>query len=249
MSRHLKPLSLVIALAALATAVYVLPVGDLLTTALEWIESNRTVAWAVYILGYIVATVLLIPGSIITVAAGFIFGLPLGVAVVSAGSVLGATAAFLLGRSLVRAWVEERIRHLPRFGALDNATRTSGFSVVLLARLSPLFPFNLLNYGLGLTGVSLRDFFFASWIGMLPGTILYVYIGTLANDLAFIATGDFDAGPAGTVLLSAGLIATAVLTILLTRKATRLLNTRLEGAGDDTDTDADTDAAAGEADA
>ncbi len=232
MKRHLRPLILIGALVVAAIAVYALPVAELLTAALGWIDAHRTIAWAVYVAGYVVATVLLIPGSIITIAAGFIFGLPLGVAVVSAGSVLGSTCAFLLGRRFVREWVEERIAGMPRFEALDRATHSSGFSIVLLARLSPLFPFNLLNYALGLTRVSLRDFFFASWIGMLPGTILYVYVGTLAGDLTQIASGNVDAGAAGTALLIGGLLATAVLTIVITRTATRRLNDRLETAAD-----------------
>lgn len=223
-----RPLILIAALAVAALGVYLLPVADTLGAALRWIDANRTMAWAVYIVGYIAATVLLVPGSIITVAAGFIFGLPLGIAVVSAGSVLGSTAAFLLGRSFVRDWVEQRIAGMPRFEALDRATRHSGFAVVMLTRLSPLFPFNLLNYAFGLTSVSLRSYFFASWIGMLPGTVLYVYIGTLTNDLTFIVAGDFDAGRAGTVLLAGGLIATAILTVMLTRRATRILHERLE---------------------
>jgi uncharacterized membrane protein YdjX (TVP38/TMEM64 family) len=223
-----RPLILISALAVAALGVYLLPVADTLGAALEWIDANRTMAWAVYIVGYIAATVLLVPGSIITVAAGFIFGLPLGIAVVSAGSVLGSTAAFLLGRSFVRDWVEQKIAGMPRFEALDRATRHSGFAVVMLTRLSPLFPFNLLNYAFGLTSVSLRSYFFASWIGMLPGTVLYVYIGTLTNDLTFIVAGDFEAGRAGTVLLVGGLIATAILTVMLTRRATRILRERLE---------------------
>ena len=231
MKRNVKPLILAAILAIAGIAVFTLPVTDALIAALTWIDEHRRIAWAVYIFGYIAATVLLIPGSVITLAAGFIFGLPIGTAIVSAGSVLGASAAFLLGRRFVREWVEHRIRQMPRFAALDRAAASSGFTIVLLTRLSPAFPFNLLNYGLGITGVRFRDYLLGSWIGMLPGTILYVYIGTLASDLTFIATGEIEGGGAGTALLTAGLIATAVLTVILTRKATRILNQRLDDAG------------------
>jgi uncharacterized membrane protein YdjX (TVP38/TMEM64 family) len=238
MNRNAKPLVLVVALIVFAAAVYFLPVREGLSLGLGWIESHRAIAWIVYIAAYIVASVLLFPGSIITLAAGFIFGLPIGVAIVSAGSVLGGTCSFVLGRQFMREWVKGKISRLPRFSALDRATRTDGFTIVLLARLSPLFPFNLLNYGLGITGVKLRDFFFASWIGMLPGTILYVYIGTLANDLTFIMSGEIESGPAGTVLLVAGLIATLALTAVITRKATQALNSELNSeANSDRDID------------
>src|SRR5690606_8718943 len=140
-------------------------------------------SWLAFIATYIVAAVLVVPGSVLTLGAGFVFGLPLGIVLVSVGSVLGAAAAFLVGRFFARDWVADRVARLPRFRALDSATRHDGFVIVCLARLSPLFPFNLLNYGLGLTGVRFRDYFFATWIGMLPATTLYVYVGTLAKDL------------------------------------------------------------------
>lgn len=228
MSRHAKPLFLAVMLIAFAIVAWLLPVGPLLESGFGWIEGHRAIAWLVYVAAYIVATVLLIPGSVITIAGGFVFGLGLGVALVSAGSVIGATCSFLLGRRFVRDWVTRQITGLPRFEALDRATRSDGFMIVLLARLSPLFPFNLLNYAFGLTAVRLRAYFFASWIGMLPGTILYVYIGSAASDLTLITTGQIESGTAGTVLLAGGLVATAILTILITRKATRALNAQLD---------------------
>lgn len=228
-----KAIFLVAILVCLAVAAFVFPIRDWIVSAISFIEANREIAWLIYIVSYIVATVLLIPGSIITLAAGFIFGLPAGFAVVSVGSVFGATCAFLVGRLFVREWVATKISGMPRFRALDHATNHSGLMIVFLARLSPLFPFNLLNYGLGLTAVRLRDFFFASWIGMMPGTILYVYIGTLAKDLAEISTGQIDSGQAGTALLVAGFVATVILTVLITRKATRVLNAELDAAASD----------------
>lgn len=229
LSRHAKPLAFALALGLLIAAVWLLPVRAWLIAGIDFIETHRETAWAVFILAYICATILLVPGSILTLAAGFVFGLPFGVALVSAGSVTGATAAFLIGRFFARAWVAERIAGLPKFRALDNATRREGFAIVFLARLSPLFPFNLLNYGLGITAVRLRDYFFASWIGMLPGTVLYVYIGTLAQSLTELGSGRIESGTAGRVLLIAGFAATVALTILITRKATRALESHLEG--------------------
>lgn len=239
-----KAAVLVAILACLAAIAFVFPVGEWIVAALGFIEANRRVAWLIYILSYIAATVLLIPGSIITLAAGFIFGLPMGVVVVSAGSVIGASCAFIIGRFFVRDWVAGKIAEMPRFRALDRATNSNGFMIVFLARLSPLFPFNLLNYGMGLTAVRLRDYFFASWIGMLPGTIVYVYIGTLAKDLTELSSGQIDSGTAGRVLLVAGFVATLVLTVLITRKATQVLNAELDAAAGETAT---LDAAANDA--
>ena len=228
MNHSIKPLVFVVLLAVLGVAVAFAPVLDWLGVAVVWIQTNRGLAWAVYVGAYILATVLLIPGSLITLVAGFVFGLPLGVALVSAGSVLGASSAFLIGRFFVRTWAERRIDRLPRFGALDSAVGEQGFMIVLLARLSPLFPFNLLNYGLGVTSVRFRDYFFASWIGMFPGTVLYVYFGTVAQDLAALGGGEFDGGWFGLALLLGGLLATLLLVVLITRKATRTLGTHLQ---------------------
>src|SRR5262249_61840093 len=129
------------------------------------------------------ATVFAVPGSLITLGAGAAFGLIRGTLAVSAGSTLGAAAAFLLGRTLARGWVEHKVANKPRFRALDQAIGAEGFKIVLLLRLSPVFPFNVLNYALGLTRVSFRSYLVASWIGMLPGTVMYVYLGAALGSL------------------------------------------------------------------
>ena len=228
MKQHVKPIVLAVMIVVMLATVALLPVTEWLTLGIAWIEAHPTLAWIAYVATYIVATVFVIPASILTLAAGFVFGLPLGVVLVSIGSVLGASAAFLVGRFFVREWVAKRIAGLPRFQALDRATRHEGFVIVFLTRLSPLFPFNIINYGLALTSVRFRDYFFASWIGMLPVTILYVYIGSVAKDLTELTSGGVQGGMAGRVLLFAGLAATVLLTILVTRKATRVLSRHLE---------------------
>ncbi len=216
-------------LAATIVAVVVLaPIGEWLVGLINWIDANRAIAWPVYFASYIVATVLMLPGSILTLAAGFIFGLPTGVALVSLSSVTGAVCAFLVGRYLARDWVRDRITALPRFAALDRAAGEDGLVVVALVRLSPLFPFNLTNYGLGLTSVRFRDYLLASWIGMLPGTVLYVYIGSLTVDVTQLVNGDTSSIGAGPWLLGVGFVATVVLTIVITRRATAILRRRLE---------------------
>jgi uncharacterized membrane protein YdjX (TVP38/TMEM64 family) len=212
----------------IAAAVVWLPIAEWLAIGIAWVDAHPMLAWPVFVGSYIVATVLALPGSVLTLAAGFAFGLPLGVALTSVASIAGATSAFFIGRYLARAWVEQRIESNKTFKALDAATRHDGFVIVFLARLSPAFPFNLLNYGLALTAVRLRDYFFASWIGMLPGTVLYVYLGAAAGDLSQLLSGNVDSGPAGRLLLIGGLIATAILTAIITRKASRALGRHLE---------------------
>jgi len=225
--QHTKPLLLAVMVIVMLVAVALLPVTDWLTLGITWIETHRTLAWVVYVTAYIIATVFVIPASVLTLAAGFVFGLPFGVALTSIGSVSGAGAAFLVGRFFARDWAVKRIAGLPRFRALDQATHHEGFVIVFLTRLSPLFPFNLLNYGLALTSVRFRDYFLASWIGMLPGTVLYVYIGSAAKDLTELTSGAVEGGIVGRVLLFVGLAATVLLTILITRKATRTLSQHL----------------------
>ena len=136
---------------------------------------------ALFVALYVVATVLFLPGSVLTLGAGAVFGLAWGSVWVSLGSTLGAAASFLIGRHLARDAVQRRLGHNPRFAALDAAVAEAGWKIVLLVRLSPVFPFGLLNYAFGVTRVKFTHYLLASWIGMMPGTVLYVYLGTLAR--------------------------------------------------------------------
>jgi len=179
-----KIIGFVAILGLLAVAAFTLPVADWFTSLAEWIDANRSISWLVFMLVYIVATVLILPGSLLTLSAGFLFGLGFGFALVSAASVIGACCAFLLGRYFARDWVAEKISGNAKFSALDNAVRDKGFVIVLLTRLSPVFPFSLLNYALGITAVRFPNYALASWLGMIPGTLLYVYLGSAAQTQA-----------------------------------------------------------------
>ncbi|HEX5421199.1 MAG TPA: TVP38/TMEM64 family protein, partial [Gammaproteobacteria bacterium] len=167
--------------------------------------------------------------SLLTLSAGFVFGLPVGIALVSAGSTAGAACAFLLARFFARDWIAARTSHLPRFKALDSAVRHEGFVIVFLARLSPLFPFNLLNYGLGLTAVRFRDFLLATWLGILPSIVVSVYVGSLAQNLDTLAAS-FKGGFGPNALLALTVVATAALSVLISRKAKRTLALHIEKA-------------------
>jgi uncharacterized membrane protein YdjX (TVP38/TMEM64 family) len=204
-----------------------LPVKQWLGAALTWAAAHPEPSALVFIALYVLATVCLVPGLILTLAGGAIFGLARGVALVSAGSVLGASAAFFIGRTLAREWTRQRIAAWPRFRALDGALGERGFSIVLLTRLSPLFPFNLLNYAYGITAVRPRDYIVASWLGMLPATVLYVYAGSAAANLAQVLSGRVSTGRTPIVLLVVGLAATVAVAALVTRLARRRLEHEL----------------------
>jgi uncharacterized membrane protein YdjX (TVP38/TMEM64 family) len=220
---------LLVAVAALAAALVLLPVREWLGTLLAWTAAHRETAWIIYVLLYVVATVAFLPGLILTLAAGVIFGLATGIVLVSIASLLGATAAFFVGRTIAREWVSTRIEAWPRFRALDRALAERGFWIVLLTRLSPVFPFNLLNYAYGISAVRAREYILASWIGMLPATALYVYAGSAAASLTAAVSGEVDTGRGGQVLLWFGLAATIAVTVLVTRLASRALERELVG--------------------
>jgi uncharacterized membrane protein YdjX (TVP38/TMEM64 family) len=228
-----------------------------------WVESLGTLGIAAFIVGYAAAAVLLVPGSLLTLAAGAVFGLAKGVAIVFVAATLGACAAFLIARYAARGAIERRLadggaaphpepgvgaateadgpatgaahgaRPARGFGALiaaiDEAAGRRGLLVVLLLRLSPIVPFSVLNYLLGLSRVRFTDYAIAS-VGMLPGTLLYVYYGRVAGDIAAVAAG--VAPPRGAeywALLAVGLAATIAVTVVLGRMARRVLRERVGG--------------------
>jgi len=213
---------------AASVFLFTAPVQEWLSKLLAAIDQVGPLGPVLLAAVYAVACVLFVPGSILTLGAGFLFGLVVGTIAVSAGSVVGATLAFLVGRTLLRDWIERRTAGWPRFRAIDRAVGRQGFKIVLLLRLSPVFPFNLLNYAFGLTRVRLRDYVLASWIGMLPGTIMYVYLGTALKSLADVVAGGPKAGPLQTGFFVAGLIATIVATVFITRVARRALRAAID---------------------
>ena len=184
-----------------------------------WVEGLGPLAPVAFILGYAVAAVAFIPGSALTLAAGAIFGVVEGTIYSLLGATLGASAAFLVARYLARGAIERRVAGNPRFAAIDRAVGREGFKIVALLRLSPVLPFNLLNYALGLTRVRFLHYLAAS-VAMLPGTLLYVYSGA--------AVGTLAEGAGNWILLGVGLLATIVVTTFVTRLAGRALRQEIE---------------------
>lgn len=214
-----------VALGAVALAVLLVAgrqLGALVPAFQAWVEGLGAWGPAVFVAGYALGVVAFAPGSLLTLAGGAVFGLGRGTAIVFVAATLGATLAFLVARYAARPWVEQRVAADRRFAAIDRAIAAQGGRIAFLLRLSPLFPFNLLNYALGLTRIRLRDYVLAC-AGMLPGTLLYVYYGSLAGEIAQAAGGDRSRSPFEWALLAVGLVATVLVTRIVTRLASRAL--------------------------
>ena len=231
-NRLLKLGVFLVIISGLIVAASLLPVTDYLTRLLDWTDSLGPVGPVVVAAVYVVACVFMLPGSILTIGSGFLFDVVIGTITVSVGSTLGACAAFAVGRTFARDWVSGKVAGNARFAAIDEAVGRQGFKIVLLTRLSPLFPFNLLNYAYGLTKVKFRSYAMASWLGMLPGTVMYVYFGSAARaavrELTDVAESGVETGLAGKAFFWAGLVVAVGVAVLVTRIARKALKRALE---------------------
>jgi len=208
-------------------------IKNALQDALQWINNLGWLGVLAYIALYILAAVLFIPGSLLTLGAGAIYGVIWGSIYVFIAATLGAIAAFLVGRYFAQSWVQQRIQGKATFQAIANSVSQQGFRLVLLTRLSPIFPFTLLNYAYGVTTVSLKDYILGS-VGMIPGTVVYVYIGSLAGSLTAIGTHPNLTPTAQTLqwaLRLMGFAATVVVTVYITRLARQALAQTIDSAG------------------
>src|SRR5215467_14246459 len=221
LGRVIALLTLVI---ALFLAMRFLPVQQWLGSFNDWVGHMGAAGVFVFILVYAVATVLMAPGSILTIGAGFAFGLWKGFLAVSAGATIGASLAFLVARFIARDKIEAIAQQNEKFRNIDNAIGKQGAKLIFLLRLSPVIPFNLSNYFYGLTSVKFWPYVLASWIGMLPGTLLYVYLGAAGKAGLNAAAGQSSSrSPWEYVVFGIGLIATVVVTVWVTRIARREL--------------------------
>ncbi len=225
--RRLLFLSIALFLALLIIATNFSYIQAVLRTVLIQIQNLGFWGPVAFIVTYNLATVMFIPGSILTLGGGVIFGLWWGSVYVFVAASLGATFAFLIGRYLSRDRVVKYMEAHPKFKALDRAVSEEGLKIVFLTRLCPLFPFNLLNYALGITQVSLKDYVLGSF-GMIPGIMLYVYSGSLVGDLAAIGatsgSTNSQTEAAKWSINIIGLIATVAVTVSLTRIAHKALD-------------------------
>jgi uncharacterized membrane protein YdjX (TVP38/TMEM64 family) len=216
-----KRLIVIFIMVDIAVALLFLPFRDWFTHFEAYVKSLGSIGPIAMAFAYVVTTILFIPGSALTIGSGTLFGLRTGFLVVLIGANLGALCAFLLARTLLREKVTKWAEGNAKFRSLDRAIGRQGFKMVFLSRLSPVFPFNLLNYLLGLTAIPIRAYILANLFGMLPGMFLYVYIGAAARDA--IAGTDPSTGMYQQVLKYVGLLATIAVVIIVTRIARKAM--------------------------
>ena len=229
-----KTIVIVVLVVGALAAVSRLPVRPWLEAFNAFVADLGIAGVLVFVVGYAIAA-LLLPASILTLGAGATFGPWVGTAAVSVASTTSACLAFLIGRTVARGAIERRMASFPRFAAVESAVSREGFKIVLLTRLSPLFPFTWQNYAYGVTTVRFRDYALASWIGMLPGTFAYVYLGHAAKTVTeSAASGETGGSMARTIAKVAIVVVPALLvTAYVGRIAKRALNR--EGAGSPAD--------------
>ena len=222
--------ALVAIVIALFLAMRFLPVQQWLRNFNDWVGQMGVIGVFIFIAVYAVATVLLAPGAILTIGAGFAFGLWKGFLAVSGGATLGASLAFLVARFIARDKIEAIAKGNEKFRNIDSAIGKQGAKLIFLLRLSPVIPFNLSNYFYGLTGVKFWPYVLASWIGMMPGTFLYVYIGTAGKAAVAAAAGGAAVkhGWQYWTFLGFGLAATVIVTIWVTKIARDALKKNAE---------------------
>jgi uncharacterized membrane protein YdjX (TVP38/TMEM64 family) len=225
---RLRIFIIVVGVALAALAAYGLPLGQWITDLAQGARETGPLGVGLFFVAYVVSTVAGLPGSVLTLALGFAYGPFWGLAIASPASVTGAICALLLGRTLLRDWAAKKAGGSARARAIEAAVAREGFKLVLLLRLSPIVPFNLLNYVLSLTSVRLGTYVIGSAVGMLPGTALYVYLGSLAPSAAELSSVAQDGGAARTTLYVIGLLATVAVVVVGTRAARRALEAELQ---------------------
>ena len=206
-----------------AAAVSFLPVAAWIVQAVHWMRGAGLGGALAYGAAFALAAVLMVPGSLLAMGAGMAYGPVWGTVLASPASVVGATLAFLLARAS-RHWSMARwTASDPRLRAVQSAVGSHGLKIVILLRLSPIFPYNVLNYALGVSGIRLRDYLLGSFVGMLPGAVMYTYIGSLLGDVAAVSVDAVDAGLARHAMSVVGLAATIAVVVFVARLARRAL--------------------------
>ena len=222
----------VIALTAVVVAaLWAAPTGQWFVGLADRLRSMGSTGVLLFVAAYVISTVALVPGSVLTVAAGYAYGPIGGLLVASPASVIAATVAFVLGRTVLRGWARRWVDSAPLARALDRALGRDSFTLVLLLRLSPVIPYNALNYALSVTNMKTAPYIAASFLGMLPATWLFVYLGSLAPTATALARGAPNGGPQKLALTIVGLAATLVAVAVVTRTARRRLDEEIERQG------------------
>ncbi|XP_023540135.1 uncharacterized protein LOC111800596 isoform X4 [Cucurbita pepo subsp. pepo] len=218
----------ILLVAAVAFACFTLPVDKILKDFLLWVHQDLGV-WGPVVLAiaYIPLTIMAVPASILTLGGGYLFGLPIAIVADSIGATAGAGAAFLIGRTVGKSFVVSKLKDYPQFRSVAIAIHRSGFKIILLLRLVPLLPFNIMNYLLSVTPISLGKYMLASWLGMMPITVALVYVGTTLKDLSDVTHGWNEFSKSDWAFLVLGLSISVVLIICITKVAKAALDKAL----------------------
>jgi uncharacterized membrane protein YdjX (TVP38/TMEM64 family) len=216
-----------ILLLVLILAAFFLPVEQIIRAIQDWAEANQSSAVFIVTASIIIGTLLLLPLSLMTMLAGFLFGLAQGFIVIFTASLVASTIAFWIGRTFARPWIERRIQRKATFQAIDRAIQRKGFLVVLLTRLVMVLPYPPLNYSLGLTNVSVRDFVLGTNIGSVPSLFLFVYLGTTVSNIAAIINGDVSLKETELLVALTALLVVIGLVLLIVRVAGKILKEEL----------------------
>jgi uncharacterized membrane protein YdjX (TVP38/TMEM64 family) len=217
-------------LTAMLVAVWTLPLEAWLEAAASWIETHPWQGRVIFLAAFVVGACAMVPGSLLFMTGGFLFGFGWGVLLVGIATPVAATAAFLLGATVAREQVAGVAARYPRFDAIDRALDQKGALIVLLTRVSMLLPYNVLNYIFGVTRIKVMPYFVATAAGMLPPVVLFVYIGSAARNIDALMAGGGVEGPWRTALLVGGLVAIATAAVVIQRTASRVLRESIASA-------------------
>lgn len=221
---------LVGALALLLVLVRALPVLDWFGVVTGRLEELGVAGGLLYVLVYAALACVFVPGSVMSMVAGATWGLSWGVAIILPAATLATVIAAWLGRTMLRDLAERIMARYPMLAALDRVFGANALRFVTLLRLSPVLPFAASNYGLGTTSAPMGAIAAGTFVGLLPITVVWVYLGTLVGEAAL--TGAVPESPLRTALLVGGLAATVLIVVLLGRMARRQLQQDPPGRAD-----------------
>ncbi len=215
-------------LTAMLTAVWTLPLEQWLEQAAVWIAENPWQGRLIFFAAFVVGACIMVPGSLLFMSGGFLFGFGWGVLLVAVATPVAATAAFLMGATVARAQVASAVQRYPKFAAVDKALDQKGALIVFLTRVSMLLPYNVLNYAFGVTRIRITPYFFATFAGMLPPVVLFVYLGSIARNIDQLMAGGQVDGFWRNALVIGGLVAIIAAAVIVQRTAARVLRESLE---------------------
>lgn len=225
--RQRRRLAAVLLVVSMLVAAFALPLADWARSLESWNQAQPVAGPVVFVFGAIGAAALFVPGSVIAMVAGYLFGFVAGTIYAQVALSIGAVAAWLAGRFLVRNWAKRRIEKSQILTALDRAVGQKGILVVALARASLVVPYNLFNYVLGATGIRALPYFTGTSLGIVPPTVLYGYLGSLARSIEDIQSGRLTTELPGTAVLVVGVLAVVSAIFVIQRTAARILREQL----------------------